>query len=143
VSATHAAVPPRPWWMTLGGCTAAVTITAVTFGIAFPDRTDYLGHFIAGAGGTLLLLAPFMGLSRPGSWWRVATVVVAILGGVVTEATVFKIAIFDPVDLANQSLGAVLVGAALLDARRSWFAAGGAAVLGLVMVAAGFHYAFA
>ena len=90
-------------------CAVAVGVVALGFGVAFPTRTDYLGHFVAGAGGTLLLLAPVVALSRAGSWWRVAGVVVAVLGGVVTEATVFKIAIFDLVDLGNQSLGAVLV----------------------------------
>lgn len=127
----------------IAACALAVSAAAVAFGVAFPTRTDYLGHFIAGAGGTLLLLAPIVALSRAGSWWRVAGVVLAVLGGVVTEATVFKIAIFDPVDLANQSLGAVLVGAAVLDGRRSWLLAAGCVVLGLVLLIAGFHYAFA
>lgn len=133
----------RGWGLAVAACGLVVGAAAVAFGVAFPTRTDYLGHFIAGAGGTLLLLAPIVALSRAGSWWRVAGVVLAVAGGVVTEATVFKIAIFDPVDLANQSLGAVVVGAALLDGRRSWLLAAGCVLLGVVLLAAGFHYAFA
>jgi hypothetical protein len=143
VSAAPAAAPGQRGLVALGGCTVAVVVAAVAFGIGFPSRTDYLGHFLAGAGGTLGLLALSVALSPAGSWWRVAAVVVAILGGVFTEATVFKIAIFDPVDLANQSLGAALVGVALLEARRSWLLGAAAAVLGVLLLAAGFHYAFA
>jgi hypothetical protein len=141
-TATRVAQPRSPWG-SLALCAVTVGLAGWAFGLAFPTRTDYLGHFAAGAGGTLLLLAPMLALTGARSWWRVVAVGVGLLGGVGTEATVFKIAIFDPVDLANQSLGAVLVGAALLEARRSWPAAAGAVALGLVMVAAGFHYAFA
>jgi hypothetical protein len=143
MSAVPGAAPAQRWWVALGTCAVAVLVAAVAFGVGFPSRTDYLGHFLAGAGGTLLLLAPAVALSPAGSWWRVVAVVVAILGGVITEATVFKIAIFDPVDLANQSLGAVLVGIALLDGRRSWLLGAAAGVLGVLLLAAGFRYAFA
>jgi hypothetical protein len=44
------------------------------------------------------------------------TVGCPVLLGVVTEATVFRLAEFDPVALANQSAGAVLAGIGLLDA---------------------------
>jgi hypothetical protein len=109
---------------------------------AFPERSDYGGHFVAGAGGTLLLLAPLLLVRWGGAWRAVAALAVAVLLGVGTEATVFKLAEFDSVDLANQSLGATVAAAGALDAY-GWLDALVAAVAGLALVAAGFHYAFA
>jgi hypothetical protein len=120
----------------------AVGALGLTYGVLFPERSDYLGHFLAGTGGTLLVLAVVVA-SVPG---RVAavlvTVGVAIGVGVVAEATVFRFAEFDPLDLANQSLGAVLAGVALLDAETGPASTGLAALGGVVLVFAGFHYAF-
>jgi hypothetical protein len=125
----------------------AATLLAVgalggTYGLLFPDRSDYLGHFLAGTGGTLLLLAVVVA-AFPG---RVAAVLVAvgaaIAVGVLAEATIFRFAEFDPVDLANQSLGAAFAGVALLDAETRPASTGLAAVAGVALLLAGFHYAF-
>ena len=43
-----------------------------------------------------------------------AIVVLAVAMGFVTEMTVFNLAKFDPVDFANQSLGACIAGLCLL-----------------------------
>lgn len=119
---------------------AVIAFTAAYY-VAFPDRSDYAGHFVAGAGGTLLALTAVAALPRSGPWRAVAVAVVAVLLGVGTEATVFKLAEFDPVDLANQSLGAVLAAAGFLDATRRHAPYG--AVAGLVLLVAGFRLAFA
>jgi hypothetical protein len=121
---------------------AAVGVLAVAFAVVFPQRTDYLGHYLAGAGGTLLLVAGvlFAGGHRP--WWIVAAVAAAVVMGAGTEASVFRLAIFDPVDFANQSLGAVVVGAAALmvpSSRRLSLVLLAGAVL---LLGAGFRYAY-
>lgn len=127
--------------LTLG--VGAVLLAAVAYGGLFPDRTDYVGHFLAGAGGTFLLLAVVVAAAPERRWPVVITVWVAILLGVLTEATVFRLAEFDPVDLANQSLGAVMAGVAMLDARPYDHSAWVAAATGLGFLVAGFFYAFA
>ena len=121
----------------------AVGIPAVAFAMAFPQRTDYLGHYLAGAGGTLLLLTVVVaaGGRRPLVVVGVALVAVAI--GVAAEATLFRLAILDPVDVANQSLGAVVVTAALISFEGSLRDAGLIAVVATLFVVAGFGFAFA
>lgn len=128
--------------MAVTAALALATGAAVVLLLAFPDRTDYAGHFLAGAGGTSLLLAFALPLRRGGAWRVVAVTALAVLAGVGTEATVFRLAEFDPVDLANQSLGAVVAGASFAgaDGRR---AGAYAAAAGVVLVVAGFRYAFA
>jgi hypothetical protein len=128
---------------TLAVLAGAVLVPAVAFGVAFADRTDYVGHYLAGAGGTALVLAVVAALPGRRSWLVVAGTVAAIVAGVGTELTVFRLAIFDPVDLANQSLGAVVVGAALVGAPGSRRLAAGLVVVALGLLAAGFRYAFA
>jgi hypothetical protein len=125
----------------LAAVAVAAALTAV-YGLAFPDRPDYAGHLVAGAGGTLLLLALVLPVRLGGPWRAVAVAAVAVLAGVGTEATVFRLAEFDPVDLANQSLGGLLVSARALDAGgpRDALAAAGCAVVLLVV---GFRLAFA
>ncbi|HWL37690.1 MAG TPA: hypothetical protein VNQ77_16000 [Frankiaceae bacterium] len=122
---------------------AAVLAGALTwvYAAAFPERTDYAGHFVAGAGGTLLLLVPL--LARWATPWRVVAVAcVGVLLGVGTEATIFRLAEFDPVDLANQSLGGLLAAGGALDARGLPSAAV-AATAGLALLVLGFGLAFA
>ena len=122
---------------------AAVVGIALGYGLLFPDRTDYLGHFLAGAGGTFWLLA-FVTEVAPGSRRPVVLAVwAAILLGVGTEATIFRLAEFDPVDLANQSLGAVVAGFGMLDARPLDRSSGIAGAAGLAFLVGGFVYAFA
>ncbi len=137
--------PPAAWWprpaLTLA--VGAVVLLGVAYGLLFPDRTDYLGHFLAGAGGTYCLLAVVAAAAPGRRWPLVITVWVAVLLGVVTEATVFRLAEFDLVDLANQSLGAVLAGVGMLDAQPRDRSSTVAAASGLVLLVAGFFYAFA
>jgi len=96
---------------------AVVTALGLVYVVLFGDRTDYAGHFLAGAGGTYVLLAA-VAAWRPGRPWPVvAGTWLAVLLGVRTEATVFRPAEFDPVDLVNQSLGALLAGLGLVAAQ--------------------------
>lgn len=79
-------------------------------------RRDYLGHFAAGYGGTLTLIAIALAAVPPvrypklAGWVVVPCTLLAIAAGTVTEATIFNIAKFDEVDYCNQNLGAVLAG---------------------------------
>ena len=118
-------------------------MTAAAYLILLGHRLDYLGHFLAGFGGTLLLLAFVLMVVRRPRWIVVLVVGVAIAIGWFTEATVFRLAIFDPVDFCNQSLGACIAGAGSFDRTMSL---GSSFVLGLfavVLISAGFFYAFA
>lgn len=134
---------PAGWLRTLGVVVLAVLVPAVAFRVAFPDRTDYVGHYLAGAGGTALLLAVVAVLPGRRPWLVTAATGGAIIAGVGTELTVFRLAIFDPVDLANQSLGAIVVAAGLVAAPGSRRLAAGLVVVALLLLAAGFRYAFA
>ena len=130
---------PRP---ALTVSSVLVLVTAVAYGVLFPDRLDYVGHFLAGAGGTFWLLAVVVEAEPRSRWSVVVGIASAVLLGALAEATVFRLAEFDPVDLANQSLGAVLVGLGMLDGRPHDRSAGVAGVLGLVFLVTGFAYAF-
>lgn len=77
-----------------------VLATTLGYSLLFGFRTDYSGHYIAGFGAVMVLIA--MG------WRPVPAALGLIAFGVLTEATVFRLAIFDPVDFNNQSLGAAL-----------------------------------
>lgn len=83
-------------------------------------RRDYLGHFAAGYGGTLSACAVVMvGLAwlRFADFSRISVfpcVMLCIGAGAVAEATVFRLAAFDPIDFCNQSIGAVFAGYAAL-----------------------------
>ena len=121
----------------------AVTVLGVAYGLLFPERSDYLGHFLAGAGGTFMLLAVVIVSAPNHPLVVVAGVAAAVLLGVAMEASIFRLAVFDPVDLANQSTGALLAGIGLLDARRGDSSAGLAFLGGCVLLVAGFFYAFA
>ena len=105
-------------------------------------RLDYLGHFAAGFGATLAVLAFVLAVMDRPRWAVVAVVAAAITAGWVTEATVFRFAIFDPVDFANQSLGACVAGAGVVGRPRSLTAAAGAVLLAGIGVTAGVYYAF-
>lgn len=77
-------------------------------------RHDYSGHYLAGYGATFI--AAMLGIriaigTRYQRWIPFLLVpfcLLCILGGVFTEATIFRLAKFDEVDFFNQSLGAVL-----------------------------------
>lgn len=122
----------------------AVVPAALTYRFLLGHRSDYLGHFLAGAGGTLLLLSIVLGITRkPRGWIHVFVVALAIGIGWISEATIYRVAIFDPVDFVNQSLGAALAGAATIGRGGSILRAAGTAVLGLGLLLLGFFFAFA
>lgn len=117
--------------------------TSSLYGMLLGHRLDYLGHFLAGYGGTLLLLAVVaVRRGRRLGWGASGITVIAIGIGLGTEATVFRLAIFDPVDFVNQSLGACLAGAALVNAEGSPRLAAGTLAMGIVVVLGGFWFAF-
>lgn len=117
-------------------------VPAVALWAGFLHRSDYAGHFLAGAGGTAGLLALLVAAVGGRAWAVVAATIAAVLLGVATEATVFRIAIFDPVDLGVQSLGAVIVGCGVVGTPRSWATGAGLACLGLAWLVGGFWLAF-
>lgn len=122
---------------------AALLMSAALFGLAFSYRTDYLGHYLGGFGGTLLLLSvvPVM----PPRWRDravVAGVLIAIGLGFGTESTIFELAIFDPVDFYNQSLGAVVAGCCVVGDRSRAATSGLLVILSLGALFAGFYFAF-
>jgi hypothetical protein len=129
-------------WRRPIGAVAAIAIAGLLFRLLLPDRSDYAGHFLAGAGGTLLLLTVVLATGVRAASAVVAVMLVAILLGTGTEATIFKLAQFDPVDLAVQSLGAVLACSGFVQVpRRPPLAL--ASVAGVAYLVAGFGFAFA
>ena len=95
-----------------------VVLTGLTFHLFLGYRSDYLGHYLAGFGGALLLLAlPPMVRQRLSGPEILAVVLLAVSLGFGTEMTIFKIAKFDPVDFANQSAGACIAGLCLINQR--------------------------
>lgn len=122
---------------------AAIIVIAVLIRLAFPHRSDYSGHFLAGAGATAMLLAFASAFRRglnPGEVVLLGLLAVGL--GVGTEGTIFREAAFDWVDFALQSSGALLVATAFLgfgDGRRSDLAFG----LGFGLLLGGCWFAFA
>lgn len=97
---------------------SAAVLTGLAFHLFLGYRSDYLGHYWAGFGGTLLLLAvPPIFLRKLPDSWIPAIVLLSISLGFGTEMTIFKIAQFDLVDFANQSAGACIAGLCLLNQR--------------------------
>lgn len=128
----------------------AALIIAFMYQLALGHRSDYLGHFAAGFGGTLIAmmfaLAAFERMPRSAPWLVLAACLAAIAFGAVLEATIFRIGRFDEVDFCNQSLGAVLAAMAALrlNAMRQLSTpvlAQGIA-FGLIFLAGGFWFAF-
>ena len=108
---------------------------ATTFGYSalFGFRTDYSGHYIAGFGAVVVLMA--LG-------WRPAAAALGLIAfGILTEATVFRLAIFDPVDFYNQSLGACLA-ALCLAGRVSPKSAVPLGILGVLFILSGFALSY-
>lgn len=136
-------LPPTSWGTLLRLLTAGAGGTVVFLAL-LGYRTDYAGHYIAGFGGTLLLLAfPLATLSPALRWEPLGAALIAILIGAGLEATYFRFAIFDPVDFFNQSLGAVLAAAAVQGRPAGLLAAFGSGVLALLFLSAGVFLAFA
>lgn len=135
---TEAEVP-----LQLGAAAAAVIAAALLYYALFNYRLDYVGHMLAGFGGTLGILSVLLfGRSRRLGWSAVVVTIVAIQLGAVAEASVFRIAIFDPVDFVNQSLGACLACAAVIGRRPSLPFGFGAGALAATALLAGFILAF-
>ena len=126
----------------LAATAAAIVVIAVLIRVAFPDRSDYAGHFLAGAGATGMMLAVISAFARGrGPMRTIAWSLVAVGLGGVTERTIFREAAFDWVDFALQSSGALLVATAFLgfgDGRRSDLAFG----IGFGLLVGGFWFAF-
>jgi hypothetical protein len=131
----------------------APTLVAVLFLAFLGHRSDYVGHYLAGFGATLGALGLATLVRSHGQRASVpplATlgIVLASIGaGALLEVSVFRIARFDPVDFANQSLGAVFAGAAALaaDARgeTSHAVRTAGAIAAVSATLAGFWFAFA
>ena len=114
------------------------TAGALVYATVFFYRLDCTGHFCAGFGGTLLLLA-LAARGRGELGWSAVLAALAAIGiGIVAELTVFSDLVADPVDVANQSLGAVLASACVL-ARPVRFKA--LALTALPILLAGFVFA--
>jgi hypothetical protein len=95
-------------------CIAPAAMAMVVFEIWLGHRHDYTGHFAAGYGATLaagmfgLRVLPADRYSRLSACGLLPLCLGCILLGVLTEATIFRLAKFDEIDFCNQSLGAVL-----------------------------------
>lgn len=126
----------------LAATAAAIVVIALLIRVAFPDRSDYAGHFLAGAGATGMMLAVVSAFARGcGPLRTIVWSLVAVGLGGVTERTIFREAAFDWVDFSLQSSGALLVATAFLgfgDGRRSDLAFG----IGLALLVGGFWFAF-
>lgn len=116
----------------------ACTVTAAGFLVFTPGRSDYAGHYLAGFGGAAILGAVIIAFSkRPPGWPAVAAVGLAIALGAILEATVFRIALFDPEDFANQSLGACVALAVIVGRAPSQLRALSLALVAPVALVAG------
>ena len=123
---------------------AAALISGVAYGVFLRHRPDYLGHYVAGLGATLMLFCLlWTRLRRALGWEAVGVAVTAIAIGFVTEQTIFRIVFFDPIDFCHQSLGACVACACVLD--NKWDRSELPWLLGLagLLVATGFGFAFA
>lgn len=110
--------------------------------LGFPSRPDYVAHFAAGAGATMMGLAVITAVvRRPHPGFVLALGVAAIGMGAAAEATVFRLAAFDPVDFGLQSSGAAIattpfmIGGALWKSAVSFIAGLLVAVLGVLSLA--------
>src|SRR5690606_32686438 len=96
-------------------------IISALYLMSLGHRTDYVGHFMAGFGGTLLVMAVVLEVLRDAARSPSTGVVVILLLllcigiGALEEATTFRLAKWDEVDFFNQSLGAVLAGLLVLQ----------------------------
>jgi hypothetical protein len=84
------------------------------FELFLGHRHDYSGHYLAGYGATFIaaMLGVRIAIGTPAErllhYLVVPFCLACICGGIITEATIFRLAKFDEVDFFNQSLGAVL-----------------------------------
>ncbi|WP_152366058.1 hypothetical protein [Microlunatus speluncae] len=73
------------------------------------DRLDFAAHYVAGLGGTMLLLSilAIRPTSLPRGWAVLGLTMLACVLGIGCETLFFVDGGFDLVDVSNQSLGAV------------------------------------
>lgn len=127
-------------------------ILAVGFGRFLEHRSDYLGHYLAGCGGTMgvtiviLSVIPARLYPKLASLTILITCIAAVALGAVFESTIYRLAKFDEVDFFNQSLGAVLAAcglhAAWCERKPSVVAVLATVVVSVGLLQAGYHYAF-
>lgn len=95
-------------------------LAGVIFEVFLGHRHDYVGHFLAGYGGTLGAMMVWLrtvpdALYRARSTISILPLCLACIGlGAIFEATMFRLAKFDEIDFCNQSLGAIFAGVAAL-----------------------------
>lgn len=95
---------------TLVVCILPTLIVSMLFYVLLGHRRDYLGHYAAGYGGTLSVIAivfaaiPAARFETLASWAVVPSTILCIAAGTMTEATVFRLAKFDEIDYCNQNL---------------------------------------
>lgn len=131
---------------------AALGLVAAGYLLFLRHRTDFPGHLLAGYGATLGAVGLLSCLVPVATWRRRGPGLVAagtlgcVAVGVGLEATLFRIAVFDPVDAYNQSLGAALAGLSVLllatPARPPPATVAVGALVSVAAVAAGFLLAF-
>jgi hypothetical protein len=118
----------------------AAAFLAAVIGMLFyylgSDRLDFAAHFVAGLGGTMVLLSILSLVairhgSPPRGWPILALTLLACGLGVAGEALIFVEGGFDVVDVSNQSLGAVT--AALIFV--AWPVRGGRVILLWILLA--------
>lgn len=90
-----------------------LTTSAVLL-LAVPRRTDLPGHYLAGFGATLMIVWLVALASRGRPWALVITCLACILVGHHVEKSIFPLAGYDIMDVAAQSGGALVAGAALV-----------------------------
>ncbi len=113
---SHARISRPVYIQTIVHCCLPAAPVTIVYYVCLGHRRDYLGHFSAGYGGTLIALVlaiiatpqnRFVALSGR---LVICVTLFCIVGGILAEATVFRLAIFDLVDMCNQNIGAVLAG---------------------------------
>lgn len=125
---------------------------SVLYLLFLAHRSDYAGHFMAGFGGTLITIMAIVELQRDREEAPSTAVIVlytsllCIAFGTLLEATTFRLAAFDEVDYANQSLGAVLAGLSSLAILPSYPEESPlllpSLIIGFLFLFGGFYYAF-
>ena len=128
------------------------TVVGIIMEVFLQPRHDYVGHFLAGYGATLV--ACIVGLRGPRGGRLAASSEVTVLLmtlacvaiGAMAEATFFRIAKFDEIDFCSQSLGATLAGiaaVAYVSPKTPAFDFDWAIVIGIMLLGAGGCFAVA
>jgi hypothetical protein len=130
-----------------------VTVSGIVFELFLGHRHDYTGHFLAGYGASYAVASLWLKTRATTSFQLSANrsivpiCLACIFAGVITEATIFRIAKFDEIDFFSQSLGAVLAlicALPFVEAERPTdFRFDQGLILGIVVVGIGAIYAVA